>query len=125
MMKIKHFLDAIEPDDGQRLWVEPIGLTLELQEWCQINQVASHLGPNLKLWRWFEKHPDGYDYFRGKYHEALAKGSNSEALRQLVQAASKQNVTLIYEGSDPQHNTAVALYEFLSELEAWCPPETL
>jgi hypothetical protein len=28
-----------------------------------------------------------------------------------------------YQGDDPGHNTATALHEFLSELEAWCPPE--
>ena len=33
MIKVKHFLDAVEQDDGQRLWVEPIGLCNDLREW--------------------------------------------------------------------------------------------
>ena len=28
MIKIKHLLDAVERDDGTRIWIEPIGLTL-------------------------------------------------------------------------------------------------
>ena len=27
MIKVKHFLDEVEEDDGQRLWVEPINVT--------------------------------------------------------------------------------------------------
>jgi len=26
MIRIKHFLDAVEKEDGNRLWIEPIGL---------------------------------------------------------------------------------------------------
>lgn len=124
MIKIKHLLERVEPDDGQRLWVEPIGLTRELREWCRIDQLLCHFGPDKSLWEWFEEHPDGYEYFRGKYHEALAAGPHQEALLQLARLARTQNITLIHQGDDPQHNTAVALYEFLVELEAWCPPET-
>src|SRR5206468_4990925 len=63
MIKIKHFLDSVEKDDGQRIWVEPIGLTKDLKEMCSIDHLLSHLGPNIKLWSWFEEHPEGYDYF--------------------------------------------------------------
>jgi len=75
MIKVKHFLDAIEKDDGQRIWVEPIGLTKDLVEMCSIAHVLTHLGPAMKLWNWLEQHPDGYDYFRAQYHEQLAKSA--------------------------------------------------
>ena len=39
-------------------------------------------------------------------------------------AAGRENFTLLHAGSDPLANSAIALYEFLSELEAYCPPET-
>lgn len=32
-------LDRIEPDDGMRMWVEPIGLTKDLQQWCRVDHV--------------------------------------------------------------------------------------
>jgi organic radical activating enzyme len=32
-----------------------------------------------------------------------------------------ENFTLVYEGGEPNQNTAIALAEFLSELEAYCP----
>ena len=33
MIKIKHFMDAPEEDDGRRIWVEPFGLTADLAMW--------------------------------------------------------------------------------------------
>ena len=40
MIKVKHLLEAVEESDGQRLWVEPIGLTKDLREWCQVDQCS-------------------------------------------------------------------------------------
>ncbi|HET6247929.1 MAG TPA: DUF488 family protein [Tepidisphaeraceae bacterium] len=123
MITVKHFLDAAEPDDGQRIWVEPIGLTRDLREWCKVDHVMSHLGPPKELWEWFQEHPDGYEYFRGSYHETLHKGPYRAALQQLACAGMKENFTLVHDGDDRDHNTATALHEFLSELEAYCPRE--
>jgi uncharacterized protein YeaO (DUF488 family) len=123
MIKIKHFLEAVEQDDGERMWIEPIGLTRELREWCQIGRVASHLGPPMELWNWFDEHPQGYEFFRGKYHEHLAAGPYRAALIELAYTGLHGNLTLVHHGDDPQHNTATALYEYISELSAYCPPE--
>ena len=123
MFKIKHFLDAVEPDDGQRIWIEPIGMTRDLQEMCQVTQFQSHLGPPIELWQWFEQHPQGYDYFRAQYHEYLAASQYREVLLDMVYRAMRENITLIHQGDDPAHNSATALYEFLSELEAYAQPE--
>jgi hypothetical protein len=43
MIKVKHLLDPIESDDGERIWIEPIGLTRDLSEMCAIDAVMSHL----------------------------------------------------------------------------------
>jgi len=123
MFKIKHFLDANESDDGQRIWVEPIGLTRDLREMCNITNVLSHFGPPKSVWDWFEKHPDGYDYFRAQYHDALTRGPHMAGLQELVFLALRNNITLVHQGDDPAHNTATALYEFLAELEAYIKPE--
>ncbi|HEY1683690.1 MAG TPA: DUF488 family protein [Tepidisphaeraceae bacterium] len=123
MIKVKHLLDTVEKDDGQRLWIEPIGLTKDLGEWCQVDHVLKHLGPNKKLWDRFENHPDEWESFRGHYHEALSKSQYRQALIMLAGAGQKENFTLLHQGSDPNHNTAAALHEFLNELTAFIPPE--
>ena len=50
MFKIKHFLDAVETDDGERIWIEPIGITRDLREMCKVTNVLSHYGPPVSLW---------------------------------------------------------------------------
>jgi uncharacterized protein YeaO (DUF488 family) len=120
MIKIKHFLDKPEADDGQRIWVEPIGLTCDLKQWCNVTHILSHVGPPRGLWQWFLMHPTAYEFFRARYHLWLGKSPYKPALQQLACAATRQNITLLHQGDDPEHNSAVALYEFLSELEAYC-----
>jgi uncharacterized protein YeaO (DUF488 family) len=121
MIKIKHLMDAVENDDGARLWVEPIGLTKDFRAWCEVDHVVSHLGPPMGLWQWFAEHPDGYGYFRATYHDYLTRSRLRPALMELAHAAQKENFTLIHQGDDEEHNTAIALLEFLSELGSYCP----
>lgn len=123
MLKIKHLMDPASAEDGKRLWVEPVGLTRDLVEWCNVDILLMHLGPPKKLWNWFESHPDGYEAFRGEYHEYLSKCKYKPALQQLACAMSREDFTLLHQGGDPEHNTATALYEFLCELSAYCEPE--
>ena len=123
MIKIKHLLDTVEKDDGSRLWVEPFGLTKDFCEWCQVDHVLSHVGPPMHLWEWFEEHPDGYGYFRATYHDWLAKSKYKTALQELACAGIRNTFTLVHQGENPEQNTAVALYEFLSELGSYCKPD--
>lgn len=118
MIKIKHFMEAKEADDGQRLWVESINLTRDLIEWCSVDHVLTHLGPPAELIEWFEEHPDGYEYFRGNYHEYLTRNGLRKPLWQLAKAGLNENFTLLHQGDDAEHNTATALYEYLNELSA-------
>lgn len=119
MIKVKHLMDAVEDDDGQRLWVEATNLARDLREWCKVDHVLTHLGPPPKESEWFEEHPDAYDHFRAKYHEALSESPYKVALQHLARAATSDNFTLLHMGEDPSENAASALHEYLNELGAW------
>ena len=121
MIKIKHFMEAEEEDDGARFWVEPIGLTRDLRQWCHVDEMLSAIGPPSELWEWFNQHPRGYEYFRGAYHESLTRGPYRGLLRYLAGAAGSDtiNLTLLHQGVNDQQNTATALYEYLSELSVY------
>ncbi|HSU67872.1 MAG TPA: DUF488 family protein [Tepidisphaeraceae bacterium] len=123
MIKVKHFMEAAEEDDGLRMWVEPIGLAKDLQGWCNVNHVMPHLGPPRDVWEWFDSHPDEYEAFRGQYHECLSHSHYKPALQKLACASMRENFTLLHGGDDPDHNCATALREYIVELEAYCPPE--
>lgn len=123
MIIVKHLMDRPETQDGSRLWVEPVGLTHDFQEWCRVDHVLPHIGPPRELWEWFCEHPDGWEYFRGKYHEYLSTAKFRPALIELAKVATRENVTLLHAGDNPAENCAVALHEFLSELSAYSAPE--
>lgn len=123
MIKVKHLLDPVESDDGQRLWVESVGLTRDLREWCKVDHVLPHLGPPRALGDWLEEHPDGYDYFRARYHECLSRSPYKPALQHIAHASIRETFTLLHQGDEADQNAATALQEFIVELEAWCPPE--
>ena len=53
----------------------------------------------------------------------LASGPYKSALQQLAQAGMRENFTLLHHSDNPQQNTATALYEYLSELQAYCTPD--
>jgi uncharacterized protein YeaO (DUF488 family) len=120
MINVKHFMDSIEPTDGCRIWVEPIGLTRDLTEWCQITHVLCKVAPPPILCDWLDQHPHGYDYFQAQYHEWLNRSQFKPALQRLACEARHENITLLHQSSDPQQNSATALYEFLIELDAYC-----
>jgi len=119
MLKVKHFLDQVEEDDGYRMWVEPFGLTRDLQEMCRVTYCMNHLAPPMDLWEWFEQHPNGYEYFREKYHEYLDSRVYGPAIYSLATAASDMALTLLHQEDNPEQNTATALAEYLSELAEW------
>ncbi|HZZ44309.1 MAG TPA: DUF488 family protein [Tepidisphaeraceae bacterium] len=119
MFKVKHFLEPLESDDGHRFWVEPFGVTRDLRDMCHIDQIMDHVAPPKALWEWFENHPQGYEYFRARYHSSLESGPHRQALEQLVHLAHHGNVTLLHQGDNPNENSASALHEFLSELRAY------
>lgn len=119
MFKVKNLFDEIEADDGLRLWVEATGLTKDLREWCQVHHSPPGIAPEARLADWFERHPDGYDFFRGRYHEALKSGPYLDLLRELAAIGQRDNVTLLHASDDPNQNAAAALHEFLSELQTY------
>lgn len=123
MIKVKHLLDPVEPDDGKRIWIESHGLTRDLREWCKVDHMLCHLGPSRLIARWFREHPDGYEHFRGNYHQALTQSRYLPLLREIACAAQYHHFTLLHDGDDPAHNTGVAMHEFLTELQSYCPPE--
>src|SRR5437764_10045538 len=116
MIRVKHLLDDAETCDGQRIWIEPIGLCKDMRQWCHVDHVLSHLGPKLATWEEWERHPDAYDKFRASYRQQLRTSPYRAALQALACAGRREDFTLIHQSDDPQHNSAAALGEYLAEL---------
>ncbi len=111
MIRVKRVYDACDPDDGLRFLVDrlwPRGMQKEkllMADW--LKEVA----PSNVLRRWFGHDPDKWNEFCHRYDAELE--ANSEAWRQLMEMAEKQEITLLYGAQDMEHNNAVALRMFL------------
>lgn len=123
MIQIKNLFDRAEPEDGIRLWIGAVNLTKDLAAWCKVDRWFREGAPSADLAAWFEEHPDGWEYFRGKHHEALARNGFAPVLRHLSRRALDETVTLLHAETDATQNAAVSLYEYLVELQAHCSDE--
>jgi uncharacterized protein YeaO (DUF488 family) len=119
VIKVKSLFDKVEADDGVRLFVEPVGLTRDLIEWCEVHHALSNVAPPRKLAQFLDGRPERYATFRGQYHEWLAGSKFVPALNELANASLSENYTLLHTGDDAERNVATALAEYLTERQGW------
>lgn len=112
-VKIKSINEAPENSDGYRVlvdrfWPETVStqeakINIWFQEIAPSEKVTEELKKDpIKNWKDFEKH----------YFQELEKNYCAiEDLRDLLNI--NKNVTLIYSGTNKEHNTAIALIKFL------------
>jgi uncharacterized protein YeaO (DUF488 family) len=104
---------AYEPpgEDGVRYLVErlwPRGMkkaALRLDAWLK------DVAPSDGLRRWFSHDPAKWQEFRQRYFREL--NANAETWEPILKAGRQGLVTLLYSARDTEHNSAVALKEFL------------
>ncbi len=111
MIQLKRAYEPAAPGDGTRLLVErlwPRGVkktSLKLDGWLR------DVAPSPGLRTWFSHDPAKWQEFRRRYFAELK--AHRAALRPLLEAARKGNLTLVFSSRDAAHNNAVALKEYL------------
>ena len=75
------------------------------------SQWLPDVGPSHELRKWFGHDPEKWDEFRRRYFAEL--DAHPEVWQPLVVAAVTGDITLLYNSSDPLHNNAVALRDYL------------
>jgi uncharacterized protein YeaO (DUF488 family) len=111
MLAIKRVYDPFDASDGTRLLVErlwPRGIKktdLKLDAWLK------DVAPSHQLRRWFNHDPAKWTEFRRRYFQEL--NAHPSGLDEILRAARRGRVTLIYSSRDTQHNNAAALKEYV------------
>jgi uncharacterized protein YeaO (DUF488 family) len=107
------------PDDGDgvrvlvdRLW--PRGLS---RERAQIDLWLKEIAPSDVLRRRFHNDPAGWEEFKAAYYAELGQPEAQSAVRSLIDRLAREPVTLLFAARDESRNNAVALKEWLEQLE--------
>ncbi len=111
MIQLKRAYDRPSAEDGKRFLIERLWPRGIKRTELRIDAWLKDVAPSTTLRQWFSHDPDKWNEFRRRYFAELDK--NPDAWEQLLQAAQRGRVTLIYSSHDQEHNNAVALREYL------------
>ncbi len=112
-IKLKRVYEEASDDDGPRILVERLWPRGVAKGEARIDLWIKDVAPSTGLRKWFGHDPEKWPLFRRQYWEEL-RGSGA-ALGELRQKLEAGTVTLIYSSHDREHNSAVALKEFLEQ----------
>lgn len=111
---LKRIYEPYDEMDGCRILVDrvwPRGISKEsakLQYWFK------DIAPSPDLRKWFCHKPELFPEFRSRYLDELRSDDQKQYLmRQVLETAADEQVTLLYGAKDPVYNHAVVLHEEL------------
>ncbi len=114
VLLLKRVYEPSEKADGFRVLVDrlwPRGLT---KETAHADAWLKEIAPSTGLRQWFNHEPEKWAAFKKSYKAELRK---STAVDELLQYCKEHTtVTLLYGAKDEQHNQAVVIQEFITEL---------
>ncbi len=113
MIKIKRVYEKAEAGDGTRLLVERLWPRGVKKEALKMEVWLKDVAPTTELRKWFSHDPAKWPEFQKRYRAELAK--NTAALKPILDAAKKGDVTLLFSSHDEEHNNAVVLQEYVQK----------
>ena len=116
-IQVKRVYEPASEADGVRVLVDglwPRGLT---KARAAVDLWLKDIGPSRALRQWFNRDPSRWAEFTRRYAAELdALGARSPAVAALAGAVRRGRVTLLFGARDAQHNTAVALHDYLTRM---------
>lgn len=111
MLKIKRIYDQPSSADGKRILIDrlwPRGLK---KEDARIDEWVKEIAPSNELRKWFNHDPNKWGEFKKRFFQEL-QGSQ-DIVSDIVSAARKGTVTLLFGSKEERFNNAVALKEYI------------
>ena len=110
-VQIKRVYEPADCKDGVRVFVDriwPRGFTKEL---LKADVWMKDVAPSTTLRKWFNHEQAKWEEFKHRYIEELE--SNEKEVKQLLDLAAKEKITLLFAARDTLYNHAVVLKEYL------------
>lgn len=115
MIRVKSIYEKPSPEDGERIYVDPLWANGAFTEFVKISEWNKQVAPSYDLWR-FHYHPDRWEDYVRRYRQELQLPEKQAALQRLLEKAVNGMVTLVWGNGDAQHNNALVLKEVLEEM---------
>lgn len=111
MIQVKRVYEAADPRDGARFLVERLWPRGVKKEALPLDGWLKEVAPSTALRQWFGHDPARWAEFQRRYAAELDTAPDGWA--PLVAAARRGAITLLYSARDTEHNSAVALRDYL------------
>ena len=113
MIQLKRAYAEPSKRDGLRILVERLWPRGVSKEQVAIDLWLKELAPSTELRKWYSHDLEKWDEFRKRYWSELQQ--KGDLLVFLKHRTSEGPVTFVYAAHDEEHNSAIALKEFLEE----------
>ena len=113
-VQVKRVYDPPAKGDGVRVLVDRLWPRRLDKAHAAVDLWLKDIGPSLALRKWYNRDPARWAEFKRRYAAELdALGAKGAAVAALTGAVRSGKVTLLFGARDTQHNTAVALHQYL------------
>jgi len=113
MIQLKRAYEVPSPEDGLRILVERLWPRGVKREKAAIDLWLKEIAPSTELRQWYNHDVEKWPEFRKRYFAELKQ--RGELLDELKQHIAAGTVTFVFAAKDEQHNSAVALKEYLEK----------
>jgi uncharacterized protein YeaO (DUF488 family) len=110
-LRLKRTYDPAARADGRRILVERLWPRGMKKSALQADAWLKEVAPSTELRRWFAHRVERWDEFRRRYRKEL--DAKPDAWGPILDASSRDTVTLLYSAHDVLHNGAVVLRDYL------------
>ncbi len=113
MIKLKRAYEEPAGKDGFRILVERLWPRGVSKEKANIQLWAKEIAPSARLRKWYGHDVTKWKEFKKRYWQELKE--NEESLEEIRSRTRKGTVTFVYAARDEEHNSALALKEYLEK----------
>ena len=110
---LKRVYEPPSPDDGTRILVERLWPRGVSKEAAAIDLWLKEVAPSPELRKWYAHDPDRWEEFHRRYRAEL--DDQGEVLDDLRRRLEQGTVTFVFAARDEEHNSAVALKQYLEK----------
>lgn len=111
MIRVKRVYEDPSKRDGLRVLVERLWPRGVSKERAAIDLWLKDLAPSADLRNWFHHDPERWEEFRRRYWSELDE--RGDLLKLLQHRTSEGPVTFVFAAHDLEHNSAIALQQYL------------